>query len=452
VSDLADRVARLPAFEQESGGDTYGPCPLYCGSIVHVTNEGAVWCDGGCRPKDVRTALDLRVGTVQPCPRAKDSRHRWEGFCPTCNLYEQATRRLNSAELDRIEEERSNIAASSMRVSGGYLFDLPADAPIWGTRRDVLSAEGQGWMICGPDGRGKTSVAAQYAKARLGLASEMWDLPVKALPEDRSVYYLAADRPRQMMEAFMRGVGPSLREVLDRRLFVHRGPSPYRLSRDSGQSWLLREIEETRAGLVVFDARKDIGNTLDGEDVTGVARMIQLLVASDVEVLVLAHPHKRRRNGPPTLEDVSGFSGVYNGLGSVLFLDSRKAGDALVEVHHVKPIREPLPMFRVLHDHSTGCSARAPVGIVPGEKSGDLHEGQMPVDRWQVRVLACIDAHPGEWCPAKALKDLLNTDNLHRDLRGLIAAEVIESNGKRAAQSAYRRGPKALPASPTSDQ
>ena len=343
-------------------------------------------------------------------------------------------------QVERMEDEHAEVA--SMRVSGGYLFDLPTDAPVWGTREELLAAEGQGWMIVGPDGTGKTSCACQYAKARLGLADEMWGLPVAPLPEDQSVYYLAMDRPRQMMEAFMRGVTPDLRGLLDKRMNVHRGPPPYRLGRTPGHEWLVREVEETNAGLVVFDSRKDVGNTLDAEDVLGVATAVQLLVAADVEVLVLGHPTKARRNGPPLLEHVSGHREVFSGLGSVLFLDGRP-GDPLVTVHHVKPIRERVKPFKIAHDHAAGVSERIGEGIVLGSEPGDLIEGRSPSDRWEVRVSQAIDAHPSGVAPASSLKEVLRSQNLTRDLRGLVGRKVIEHNGRRGAQSGYRRGPEA---------
>ena len=83
------------------------------------------------------------------------------------------------------------------------------------------------------------------------------------------------------------------------------------------------------------------------------ATAVQLLVASDVEVLVLARPTKARRNGPPLLEHVSGHREVFSGLGSVIFLDGRP-GDPLVTVHHVKPIRDrvkPFKTYRAPTDH-----------------------------------------------------------------------------------------------------
>lgn len=438
MSDLADQLAALPGFEQESGGESYGPCPLSCGDIVHVTAEGEAWCDGACSADDVTAALRRRVEGVRPCPEAKDLRHRQQGFCAACDLYAQAMRRQNAEELDRMADEAVRLTSTSMRVSGDYLFDLPTVAPVWGTPDELLAAEGQGWMIVGPDGTGKTSLACEYAKARLALpgwGGSIWGLPVKPLPPERSVYYLGMDRPRQMMEAFMRGVGPDLREELTTRLFVHRGPPPLRLSRDKGQEWLLAEVEETRAGLVVLDSRKDLSSTVDPVEVAGVARAVALLVALEVEVLVLAHPVKGRRNGPPSLEDVSGLRDVFSGLGSVVFLDGT-AGAREINMHHVKPIREVVRPFVIEHDHRTGRSGRtgAITEVTKVERTNAL----------EVAVaLACIEANDG-LAPAASMCTALNSKNLTRTLLPLVEAGVVEHNGLRGPRSGYRRGPSAL--------
>lgn len=360
--------------------------------------------------------------------------------CPDC-----LRRRAWARE---VTEDDALPDVTSMRVSGDFLFDQPTDSPIFGTADEMLAAEGQAWMLVGGDGTGKTSSACQYSKARLGLADDMWGLPVAPLPEDQSVYYLAMDRPRQMMEAFMRGIDhddSDLRAMLSRRLSVHRGPPPYRLGRQAGQEWLVNEVGETNAGLVVFDSRKDVGDTLDSADVLGVATAVQLLVADDVDVLILAHPTKGNKpNGPPLLEYVSGHREVFSGLGSVVYLNGRP-GHPVIDVHQVKPIREPVRPFKITHDHRRGVSERMGEGIVPGEEPGDLVEGRMPVDVWEVRVLRVIDAHPDGEAPSSSLMQALGTDNLSRDLRTLIEAGVIESNGRRGPQAGYLRGPKAPP-------
>lgn len=350
----------------------------------------------------------------------------------------EASRRVDA------EEERQVADEAGMWVTGVDLADLPAIAPIWGDEEHLLAAEGQGWMIVGPDGTGKTSTASQYVKARLALpgwGGFMWGLPVKPLAPGQGVIYLAMDRPRQMMEAFVRGLSRPVLQGLDGRLLVHKGPPSFPLSGEPGQRWLLQHVLRWNAGLVVLDSRKDLGSTVDPIQVAGVARAVQLLSANDIEVLVLAHPVKGRRNGPPTLEDVSGLRDVFSGLGSVVFLDGG-AGRHHIDVHQVKPIRELVPPFKILHDHATGRSERF-AGLTV--KGGALVEGRAPVSANETKALQCIDAHPSGWAPAPALREVLHSDNLSRDLRPLVKAGIVVSNGQRGAQSAYGRGPQAPP-------
>lgn len=382
-----------------------------------------------------RSILEARIDQSPPIPTCSDMSQIGHDArqCLGC----QRRIRWVQERLDEEEEQETQ----TMRVSGDFLFDLPSIAPLWGTSDELLAAEGQGWMIVGPDGTGKTSTAIQYVKARLGLSEwdgQMWGLPVQPLPPDQSVFYMAMDRPRQMMEAFKRGITEEHRSALARRLHILRGPPPYRLSRDAGQRWLLNQVEDINAGMVVLDSRKDLGSTVEPTEVAGVSRAIQLLVSADIEVLVLAHPVKGRRNGAPTLEDVSGLRDVFSGLGSVVFLDGAP-GKHDVEVHHVKPIREVVAPFRIVHDHATGRSERVGTITVVSDE-----ERERRAEEFEKTVLDTIECHKSKEAPSSSIKSVLEsrrfgTGNLSRDLKRLVEQGLIESNGKRGAQAGYRR-------------
>lgn len=448
----AQRVSLLELAASQPGATDDGKtwafaCPLpdsegRVGKHTARVDRSGVACDGGHNPYEIRhqmeqwaeyLAMDASGPPTCLIPHKFDDRNQ----CLAC-----VTRREWVTETVRARrEELSSAGDSMMRVSGAELFDMPPVAPIWGTPAALLAAEGQGWMIAGPDGTGKTSTAAQYVKARLGLAGwsgDMWGLPVQPLPADRGVYYLGADRPRQMMEAFMRGIVEEHRAELTRRLFVHKGPPPYRLSRERGQRWLLDEIEHTRAALVVLDSRKDFGSTVDAIEVAGVQTAVQLLTASDIEVLILAHPVKSRRNGPPSLEDVSGLRDVFSGLGSVIFLNGQP-GSPQIEVHQVKPIREVVLPFTIRHDHAAGRSDRVGAPVVAPTNA------TVWLDTMRIKVIGAIDAHPGGEALAQSLKSVLNTDNLNRTLKPLLDEGSVVHNGARGPQSGYRRGPNAPP-------
>ena len=68
---------------------------------------------------------------------------------------------------------------SSLLVPGGsFVLDAPdTPAAVWGTGKDVLWAEGEALMIAGPQGVGKTTLANQLIKARLGLVDMRATLP-----------------------------------------------------------------------------------------------------------------------------------------------------------------------------------------------------------------------------------------------------------------------------------
>jgi hypothetical protein len=440
LQELVERLPPGPDIEHGAFGSSF-PCPVHPttpGHRGHFDVHDGLSCEGGCPAmllgpalRGLVEALEADRGGPPQCPEAggRFSDHN-SRQCLVCRVREEWVVRQAREQLDEGDE-----GDYSMRVSGDTLLDLDPVAPIWGDDTAPVSAEGQALLFVGPDGSGKTSTAGQYSRARLGLAHEMWDLPVRPLPPDRSVYYLAADRPRQAMEALKRGLHEEHRDLLRRRLHIHKGPPPYRLSGIRGQQWLLNEVEQTRAGLVVFDSRKDFGATTNADEVAGFNTAVQLLLASEVEVVILHHPNEHRRNGPPDLTAISGHGGVYHGMGSVLFLDG-KPGQTLVDVHHLKPVRELLPRFQIEHDHKSGVSERV-VGLV-AQPDGELKGGDVPTNSVERRVLACIDAHE-EWTPAASLKEVLRSDNLSRDLAPLVRAGLIEKNGGRGPQSAYRR-------------
>src|SRR5512132_4363398 len=67
---------------------------------------------------------------------------------------------------------------------------------VWGDGERVLWPEGEGVMITGHQGVGKTTIGQQLVLHRIGLrAGDFLGLPV--IKSDRPILYLAMDRPRQ---------------------------------------------------------------------------------------------------------------------------------------------------------------------------------------------------------------------------------------------------------------
>ncbi|WP_143220972.1 hypothetical protein [Actinomadura sp. CNU-125] len=266
------------------------------------------------------------------------------------------------ADQVRLESQAAGLElANAAFKSGREVFETPPFNPLWGTEDELLSSVGQGLMIAGRDGTGKTSFGQEYAKRRAGLSGwgpVMWDLPVAVLPRGERVLYFAMDRPQQAREAFVRSLSPDQGDEVNERFVFHESPPVLDLSGARGQEWLLESVARFEAGMVVFDSRKDLGDTMDTKRLSGIARMTQMLSGLNVEVVFLHHPVKEYRRGTPALEQVYGHREVFSGLGSVLFIEG-DPGARDVRIHQVKPLRKPVTPFQVTLDHATGTSTRA---------------------------------------------------------------------------------------------
>jgi hypothetical protein len=80
---------------------------------------------------------------------------------------------------------------------GDWGLDAPTTVPaIWGDGPLVLAAEGEGTMIAGQQGTGKTAIAQQLVLHRHRVrAGGLLGLSVAPEPQ-RPTLYLAMDRPR----------------------------------------------------------------------------------------------------------------------------------------------------------------------------------------------------------------------------------------------------------------
>lgn len=256
-------------------------------------------------------------------------------------------------------------------LSGDALLEIDAVSPIWGTEEHPWTAHGQTTLLVGPDSTGKSTLCAQYAKARIALpgwGGELLGDPVEPLPEDQTVIYLAADRPIQIMEGLQRGLTEVMRAELRRRLKIWPGPPPMGLDTSAGRLWLLRKVEEVNAGLVFIDSRKDVGDVMEAREVNRLNRLTKQLDADGVEVFIPHHNIQSADgpNLPPDLTHVFGHREVYSGSGSVLMIKGKKGGE-VVKLHQVKPIRDFHPMVTVRWDKSAGRGlVEAPLAKIAG--------------------------------------------------------------------------------------
>lgn len=277
---------------------------------------------------------------------------------------EQARSRLFAEKTARVQER----TGGERLVLGGSVFDEPDQVPaVWGTGNFVLRAAGQGTMIASQQGLGKTTVAQQMALHRIGVRTgDFLGYPVTSVQEGEALLYIAADRPQQAMGSFRRMVDPGeagVRELLDARLLVWKGPLPFDVVQDpqAFADWLdaLSEKHERRIVDVVVDSVKDMagGNSLSKDETGGALNLAwQEAMARGADLFLLHHQRKAAggEKRPNALDDIFGSTLITSGLGSVFALDG-ESGASVVDLIHVKQPLEAVE-FKLSHDHATGTT------------------------------------------------------------------------------------------------
>jgi replicative DNA helicase len=290
------------------------------------------------------------------------------------------------SQLDEVLPVR--IARSQLVDGRSFLEELGATVPaLWGSDEDVLWSKGEGLMLVGPDGVGKTSVAQQLVLCRIGVRDRLLGMPVA--PAQGRVLYIAADRPRQAARSLRRMIAPLDDDLLHERLRVWKGPLPH----DLDKNWrpLVEIAREAEATDIVIDSLKDVAGDVSKPEVgQAVGQAFQAIVAAELELVVLHHQRKEQQGGskPKRLSDVYGSRWLTASMGSVAVLWG-EPGDPVVEFVHLKqPVGEVGP-FKVLHDHSRGFST--------------VHE--------QIDLLEVMDASPNGLAVRDAASLLFETDS-----------------------------------------
>ena len=245
-----------------------------------------------------------------------------------------------------------NRSGERMVPGGSFILDAPdVVETLWGSDDRVIWPDGEGLMLTGTQGVGKTTLAQQLVLSLLGvLDRSVLGLPV--LHEGCRVLYLAMDRPNQIRRAFRRQCRDEHRNVLDENLVIWKGPPPADLAKHTE---LLTELaDRAQADIVVVDSLKDAAVGLSEDEVgSGWNRAAQGLLATGRNLLVLHHRKKQAKNAKTSLDDIYGSTWLTSGMGSVVLLDGNP-GDPLVEFRHLKfPVSEVGPM-KVHHDQATG--------------------------------------------------------------------------------------------------
>ncbi|MEU1303322.1 AAA family ATPase [Streptomyces shenzhenensis] len=255
---------------------------------------------------------------------------------------------------------------------GSFFLNVPSTPPaVWGTGGDVLWAEGEALVLAGPQGVGKTTIAHQLIRARLGLQDSVLGFPVE--PGKRCLI-LAMDRPAQTRRAGLRIFGRDDEAFLNDHLVVWEGPPPYDLAKRT--DILAAMCKKAGADTVLVDSIKDGAIGISNDEVgAGYNRARQKALAEGVQVLENHHTKKAGTNGsePNTLADVYGSTWITAGAGSVLMLWG-EPGDPIVTLRHLKQPMDEVGPYQLLHDHPTGMTTiRHTVDLIDMARIGGVH-------------------------------------------------------------------------------
>lgn len=261
-------------------------------------------------------------------------------------------------EGDGKEALRLSIQLRAQRAladGGSFIFDAPANPePIWGSGADVAWAAGESIMLAGPPGVGKSTLAQQLVRGRMGLQDSVLGMPVK--PGEGRVLYLALDRPAQIQRSMARMFADDDRVSVSDRLVVWRGPLPVPVTKEP--EILATMAEMFHADSVVVDSTKDVSpKVADDEAGNQINAARQFVLTAGAEMLELHHQRKAtgENKKPNKLADLYGSTWIAAGAGSVFVLWG-EAGDPVVEFSHLKQPQESIGPLTLIHDHDRGVT------------------------------------------------------------------------------------------------
>ncbi|GGN40447.1 KaiC/GvpD/RAD55 family RecA-like ATPase/5S rRNA maturation endonuclease (ribonuclease M5) [Actinoplanes campanulatus] len=238
---------------------------------------------------------------------------------------------------------------------GSFVLDVPDVAPaVWGDGKEVIWAQGEALMLCGPSGVGKTTIAVQLLRARVGLQTKV--LGYSVAETSTRVLYLVMDRPAQFRRAAARAFTEEERKLLDDRMVVWKGPPPQDVA--ARPALLIEMCEAAGADTLFIDSIKDAAVGIAKDEVgAGYNRARQNALSEGVEVIELHHMRKGSSDNktPNTLDDIYGSTWLTAGAGSVALLWG-EAGDPIVKWRHLKQPEVEVGPFDVVHDHERGVS------------------------------------------------------------------------------------------------
>lgn len=313
-------------------------------------------------------------------------------------------------------DDESDASTDALMLEGGAFIFNGDDGtnPVWGTGDESLWEHGESLIIAGLQGVGKSMLAQQLVKARLGMTGTVLGYPVA--PGQRRVLYLAMDRPRQIARGLRRLFTPADTDLLNERLRVWPGPPPKDIARTP--ELLAGVARWADADTVIVDSIKDAAVGLSDDEVgAGYNRARQYALREGVEVLELHHlrkPANGQSKPAESLADVYGSVWITNGAGSVLLL-AGDAGDAIVGLRHLKPPAEEVGPFNIRHDHGAGLSevwhstdlARllTPAGLTAKDAAAVLFDTDKPTANQREKARRRLDSLAKSGAAAKVTGD-----------------------------------------------
>ncbi|OLT44470.1 hypothetical protein BJF87_07700 [Gordonia sp. CNJ-863] len=285
-----------------------------------------------------------------------------------------------------------------------FLTEATDETPLWGEGDRVLWAPGEGLMICGPQGVGKSTIVQQLMLARLGLTDPQFcGLPV--VVDDRPVLYLAMDRPPQIRRSINRMVNTAdenVAAVLKRQLVVWKGPPPVNAAEAPGvfAKWVAMHGREP--GLVIVDSLKDLAGGLSEDAVgSGINAAMQTVLANGTEFIDLHHQRKATADNrkPDKLTDVYGSTWLTSGMGSVLLVWG-EAGAPTVELSHLKQPAAPVGTLIVNHSHGSGLSSANDPDVMLMQLAVEAGAAGI-TERDAVAGVFQLEEHDTDYVPAK---------------------------------------------------